>query len=184
MLGICSHELDRAEEAVVHLQAALDVADVTDSQVMAIRFELGLALESIGEIDRAREAWELVAAVDPSFCEVEQRLAALEDAKPEPEPEPEPDAGFESFTDLFDAEEEVAEAGEDTASRPVEAKEPSEDLIVDANEVLVEDDEDDTGLAGPDDTASTAPEPEAPEEPAEPQPEPPRRRRKKKISFV
>jgi len=27
-----------------------------------------------------------VAAVDPSFCEVEQRLAALEDAKPEPDP--------------------------------------------------------------------------------------------------
>ena len=105
MLGICCHELDRAEEAVVHLQTALEVAEVTDSQVMAIRFELGLALESIGEIDRAREAWELVAAVDPSFCEVEQRLAALEDAKPEPEPEP--DAGFESFTDLFDAEEEV-----------------------------------------------------------------------------
>ncbi|MBW1685472.1 MAG: tetratricopeptide repeat protein [Deltaproteobacteria bacterium] len=182
MLGICSHELDRAEEAVVHLQTALEVAGVTDTQVMAIRFEQGLALESIGEIDRAREAWELVAAGDPSFCEVERRLAALEDAKPEPEPEPEPepDAGFESFTDLFDEEEEAEEAGEDTASGPVEAKEPSEDLIADANEVRVEDDEDDTGFAAPSDTASAAQVPAAPQ----PQPEPPRRRRKKKISFV
>jgi tetratricopeptide (TPR) repeat protein len=177
MLGICSHELDRAEESVVHLQTALEVEGVTDAQVMAIRFELGVALESIGEIDRAREAWELVAAADPNFCEVEQRLAALEDAKPEPEP----DAGFESFTDLFDAEEEDGEAGEDTASGPAEAREPSEDLIADANEVLVEDDEDDTGFAAPSDTASAAQEPEAP---AKPQPEPPRRRRKKKISFV
>jgi hypothetical protein len=177
MLGICSHELDRAEESVVHLQTALEVEGVTDAQVMAIRFELGVALESIGEIDRAREAWELVAAADPNFCEVEQRLAALEDAKPEPEP----DAGFESFTDLFDAEEEAGEAGEDTASGPAEAREPSEDLIADANEVLVEDDEDDTGFAAPSDTASAAQEPEAP---AKPQPEPPRRRRKKKISFV
>jgi len=176
MLGICCHELDRAEEAVVHLQTALKVAEVTDSQVMAIRFELGLALESIGEIGSAREAWELVAAVDPSFCEVEQRLAALEDAKPEPEPEP--DAGFESFTDLFDAEDEAVDAGEDSASGAFEANEPPEDLIVDANEVLVEDD---AGLAGPGDTASAAQEPEAP---AEPQPQPPRRRRKKKISFV
>jgi tetratricopeptide (TPR) repeat protein len=173
MLGICSHELDRAEEAVVHLQTALEAAEVTDAQDMAIRFELGLALESVGQIDAAREAWERVAAVDPSFCEVEQRLAALEDAKPEPKP----DAGFESFSDLFEAEPEAAE---DTASEPVEAQESFEDLIAEANEALAEDDEDDTGLPGPGDTASAAQEPAAPQ----PQAEPPRRRRKKKISFV
>jgi tetratricopeptide (TPR) repeat protein len=183
MLGICSHELDRAEEAVVHLETALEEADVTDAQVMAIRFELGLALESIGEIERAREAWEQVAAVDPSFCEVEQRLAALDEAKPEPEAEADP--GFESFNDLFDAEEEAEEAGEDTASEPVEAQESFEDLIAEANEELEEEEDDDeTGFPGAGDTASAAQEPEEPEEPAPPQPEPPRRRRKKKISFV
>jgi tetratricopeptide (TPR) repeat protein len=180
MLGICSHELDRAEEAVVHLQTALEAAEVTDAQVMAIRFELGLALESIGEIDRARETWQLVAAVDPSFCEVEQRLAALEEAKPEPEPEPDP--GFESFGDLFEAEEESPEAVEGTASAAGEAPESFEDLIAEANE----DRDDDSGLAAAGATAPAQPVPEAPEEPEvpQPQPDPPKKRRKKKISFV
>ena len=154
-----------------------------------------LARRSFVEEEYGREAWEQVAAVDPTFCEVEQRLAALEDAKPEPEPEP--DAGFESFSDLFEAGEEVEEAGEDAASEPVEASESFEDLISEVNEAEAEDDEDGVGFPDPGDTASAAQEPAAPqpeepavpaapqpEAPVAPQPEPPRRRRKKKISFV
>ena len=172
MLGICSHELDRAEEAVVHLQSALEAPEVTDGQAMAIRFELGLAFESIGQIDAAREAWTIVAAADPSFCEVEKHLAALEDAKSEREP----DAGFESFNDLFEAEDEAPEADEEGEGEPVASHESFEDLIAEANEPLLEDD---SGFGGPGDTAS------APQAPAPPRPQPGApRRRKKKISFV
>ena len=165
MLGLCSHELDRAEEAVVDLQIALEAADVTDEQVTAHRFELGRACEALGEIERAREAYEAVAAVDPSFCEVEARLAALEDEKPEPE-SPTRASSRSPISSM--RKTRLHEAGEDTASEPVEAEyESFDDLIAEANEALVEDDEDDDRLRRAErDGARHAPEPEAPAAPS------------------
>jgi tetratricopeptide (TPR) repeat protein len=167
MLGLCTLALGCAKEAVQHLDAALDTPDIGEEQALATRFELGSAYESLGEIEKARGAWQAVAAMDPGFCEVELRLAALGEATREsPEPAEE---GYESFVDLF---EEADNEDTGSAEPRAAAHESFSDLIADANA-----DAEEAGV------------PAAPEEPppAEAAPEAearPRWRRKKKISFV
>ena len=113
MLGLCALDLGRAGEAVGHLEGALGSGEIEGEQAMALRFDLGRAFEAEGWLEEARAAWREVAAVDPSFCGVRERLAVLGEEKPEEEP----DAGdddMESFDDLI-AEVNAVSAGETLA---------------------------------------------------------------------
>jgi hypothetical protein len=108
-----------------------------------------------------------VAAEDPGFCEVEERLASLGQAKPDAAP---PAAkNFESFGDLFD-NLDGAETDEPEDAEP--EHEAFEDLIAEASEEL---DDDVDEEAPPPRPKSSGPKRPAPE---------PAPRRKKKISFV
>ncbi len=102
MLGVCSLDRGQPADAVAHLEQALAIPDAGPGQQMAVRYELGRAFEGAGDRDRARAAWEAVAAADPNFCDVGERLAGLDDngakvtvAGPSPESE------YESFDDLI-----------------------------------------------------------------------------------
>jgi tetratricopeptide (TPR) repeat protein len=157
MMGVCAIDLGRPEEATAHLQEALSTPNLAAERSLGVRFELGRAFEALGDLDRAREAWQAVAAVDPTFCEVEDRIASLGEQKPEPA------AGdLESFDDLFsdDDEEPAADA----------AGESFDDLVAEANA-------DETPAPDPEDSGEVA-EAEPAAAPAKPA------RRKKKISFV
>jgi tetratricopeptide (TPR) repeat protein len=105
MLGLCALAQSRAEEAVDLLSHALAAPDLAQDQELAIRFELGRAYASTGEVGKARLAWEKVAAVDPSFCEVGELLHALD------APRPAPAAEFENFGDLLAEAETAPDAG-------------------------------------------------------------------------
>ena len=85
-----------------------------------MRFELGRAFEALGDRIRARSAFEAVAAVDPTFCDVEEWLERdrRRDAKPEPS-DAAAGAGFESFEDLIG---EDAEAAADAGGRAGELR--------------------------------------------------------------
>ena len=158
----------------------------------------------LGERERARGAYEAVAAVDPSFCEVEARLAALEEpAKPEEKADgfAAEGEGFESFDDLIsdgDAGDEVsgAEANEELATAEYESfddfladDEEDDAQWVDDEVVEVAAEAEPEPAQEPDPLPEPAPEP-VPEPPPEPMagdaaaPEPPRRKKRKKISFV
>jgi tetratricopeptide (TPR) repeat protein len=173
MLGMCKLDLGRPEEALTHLQEGLDAPDVPDDQAMAVRFELGRVYESLGCLDEARDAWQAVAARDSSFCEVEERLASLGEAKPDAEVPAEEEEDLESFEDLFDGDDDEPEPAPGDGAE-ASSPQPFEDRIAEANADL-DDSEPDEPVA---DEPEAAPEPEP-----EPEPEP-RRRRKKKISFV
>jgi tetratricopeptide (TPR) repeat protein len=164
MLGLCCLEQGQLDEAVGHLREALETADVTQEQALAVRFELGRAFEQKGDVSAAREAWESVAAIDPGFCEVEERLTGLEEAKAEAAAPPAKQE-FESFGDLFEDDDAAPQAGAPDARDDHESFED-----------LMEDDEDPDDASGP-------PAPAAEPEPAREAPPRPRRR-KKKISFV
>ena len=88
---------------------------------MAARFELGRAFEGIGDRDRARAAWEVVAAVDRDFCEVGTRLAQLDDSGAKVTVAgPSPEAAYESFDDLIaEANADLAASGLDSSAEPV-----------------------------------------------------------------
>jgi tetratricopeptide (TPR) repeat protein len=77
MLGLCAIDLKRPEEAIAHLDRALALPDVPDPQQVALRFDLGRAFAQMGDRDRARTAFETVAALDPEFQDVGERLAEL-----------------------------------------------------------------------------------------------------------
>lgn len=174
LLGLCTLDLGRGDEAVGYLQQALEHADPTGEQVMPLRFDLGSAYETVGRLDEARSAWEAVAEVDPSFGEVEERLARLGDEKPEASA----DGEMESFEEFF--EDDEADPNEATGEVEVSADHESfEDLIAEAN---AEDDPEPPPAAAPEATEA-APAAEPDPEP-EPDPAPARRRKKKKISFV
>ncbi len=162
MLSQCALALGRPAEAVAQLEQALAAAGLTREQTLAVRFELGRAFEGVGDLERARESWELVASLDPLFRDVEAQLVRLDEIRKPAAPPVAPAAAaaagsfeaFESFEDVI--AEAAAEA--DAPLAPPAAAEPAE--------------------------REPEPEPEwepAPEE--KPEPEAPARRRKR-ISFV
>ncbi len=106
MLGLCALDLGRAGEAVEQLEGALGSGEVEGERAMALRFDLGCALEAAGWLEEARASWQQVAAIDPTFCDVETRLAAFGEEKPD-----EGDDQMESFDDLIAEVNAVSEAG-------------------------------------------------------------------------
>ncbi len=158
MLGLCSLEQDRADEAVDYLSHALSAPDLERERELAIRFELGRAYERGGDVEKARAAWEKVASVDPEFCEVGELLATLAERSGAPA------ADFESFGDL------IAEAEERPAPEGEPAHESFDDLLEAVRADLDE--------RPPEAFARSRGDPEPEEAP------PPRRSRRRKISFV
>jgi pilus assembly protein FimV len=198
MLGLCCFEQEQFEEAIGEFEQIVGSPSANAEQKLTAQFELGRAWEALGEWERARAAYEAVAAVDPSFCDVEARLAALE----EPEkPEEEVDElaaegdGFESFDDLIsdgDAGDEVSQAEVDEEPATAEYESFDDFLADEADEDAPWAAAGDAEVAAgpePEPEAPPAPEPEPPPAPEpepvpEPPPAPPRRRKRKKISFV
>ncbi len=129
MLGMCALDRGASSEAVEHFGEAMASPELASDQEVALRFSLGNAFEAMGDTDGARSAYQAVAAVDSSFCDVAERLASLGDSEaPEDsgaevaEPEAQ-DAGaeqvaaeFESFDDL------IAEANADEPPPPKKRK--------------------------------------------------------------
>ena len=162
-MGLCAIDLDRGSDAIAHLEQALALPDIPTEQQAALRFDLGRAYEQQGDLGRAREAFRAVAAVDPDFGAVGERLAELErrgsgggvDAlAAEPAQET-----FESFDEL------IAEAAPDLGA---ERYESFEDLLSERDD----DEEDRSGdsEAPLGDSDSEALEPAA-EQPSAPEPE-------------
>jgi tetratricopeptide (TPR) repeat protein len=198
MLGLCCFEQEQFEDAIGEFEQIAQSPSANDEQNLTAQFELGRAWEALGERERARGAYEAVAAVDLSFCEVEARLAALEE--PEKAEEGADDLaaegeGFESFSDLIsegDAGDALSEAEADAEPATAEY-ESFDDFLADGGEEDAQWGDDEvvevSAEAEPEPAPEPLPEP-VPEPPPEPvvgevaEPEPPRRKKRKKISFV
>jgi tetratricopeptide (TPR) repeat protein len=174
MLGLCTLERGGAADSARYFEQALASPEATPEQRLAVRFELGRALQAMGERSRAREAFQAVAAVDPNFCDVEEWLERLdEEAKPAAEDaDGDPSkAGFESFEDLM---------GE-AADEPKQAEtghESFDDVIAEANQ-----EEPPEALEAPQEDEPAPPPPRASKPARAPAPAG-KPGRKKKISFV
>jgi len=173
MLGLCTLEQGDAAVAARHFEQALAAPDSTPEQQLAVRFELGRAFDALGDRTRAHAAFEAVAAVDPTFCDVEEWLERTdEDAKPEPKAAA-AEAGFESFEDLMGedaAEPETSEA----------AHESFDDVIAEANQQESEPE----ALEAPPDDEPVEPEPAPRASQSQKRAPAAKPARKKKISFV
>jgi hypothetical protein len=159
--------------------------------VIAGRFDLGRALEALGDLEGARREWQLVVADAPDFQDVSQRLAGLGQPKPEPA-EVAADDGLESFDDMMDGldDEDFAPAaaeGERFTDLLAEAEADDDEGDAGAELILEAEplEDDDASDPGPDSVAPEAAGPEAAESGAasRPKPDPAPKRKKKKISF-
>jgi pilus assembly protein FimV len=195
-MGLCALELERVSDAISHLEQALAVPEVPADQQSALHFDLGRAYQEQGNLARAREAYEMVAAVDPDFGDVGERIAELtrmeesgspDEARGEPEEEtfesfdgliegvePQPESeSYESFEDLMSEDDDDEDEAFDGIEAPMAEGEPvgaelDAEPAPEPEPVVAELD------AEPAPELEPAPEPSAPKKPA----------RRKKISFV
>jgi len=75
LLASCRLALGDPTSAAAHLEAALARAGDSHEAVVALRYDLGEALLAAGREAEAREAFSKVAAIDPGFRDVAERLA-------------------------------------------------------------------------------------------------------------
>ncbi len=77
LIGICYVEQGMWSEAAGWYEKALDSPDISGDAELALRYDLGTALESAGDHDRAMDMFELIAAADPGYRDVADRLSSL-----------------------------------------------------------------------------------------------------------
>ncbi|MBI5508422.1 MAG: tetratricopeptide repeat protein [Deltaproteobacteria bacterium] len=78
MVGLCYLELGNTERSMDAFLRGLNDPQVTAEEAMALRFEVGAAYESMGRFREAGKFYEKVAAMDPKFRDVGERLKATE----------------------------------------------------------------------------------------------------------
>ncbi len=164
LMGLCARDLSRWEEAVNHIEQALTLPGIPEERLAGVYFDLSIAQEGSGDRDRARESLQRVLKIDAGFADAADRLAMLESGQsPLPEVK-EADEWYESFDDVFSADD--GEADEETLAEaaPVEAYESFEDIVTETQAEVVE--------AEPVDQAE------------EPDPGDSKKSRRRKISFV
>src|SRR5262249_12051870 len=123
LIGLCAIDSDQAPLAIEHLEQLLLLPGLVGDAALAGRFDLGRALEAVGDVEGARREWQAGAAQKPGFQNVRARLAGLGAPKPD---DAAPTGGFESFEDLtLGADAEPAEV--------VIGGETFDDLVAEAN---------------------------------------------------
>ncbi len=80
MMGMCAIDLDRPSDAIAHFKQALSVPDLNSAQQTAVRYDLGRAFQSQGQLQEALESFRLVIASDADFCDVQNLVVKLEEA--------------------------------------------------------------------------------------------------------
>jgi tetratricopeptide (TPR) repeat protein len=78
MKGICQLELNQTDLALASFLAGLNTEGVSPEEAMALRYEIGLAYESMGRFGEACKFFEKVLAMDPAFRDVGARLQAVQ----------------------------------------------------------------------------------------------------------
>jgi tetratricopeptide (TPR) repeat protein len=77
MIGHCFLKQENPRLAVKQLAKALEIAKASGSESLGIHYNLGLAHELLGELDKAREHFEEVYIVDMTFRDVAEKMRKL-----------------------------------------------------------------------------------------------------------
>jgi tetratricopeptide (TPR) repeat protein len=77
MIGLCFLKQNQPQLAIKQLTRGLAQIDENDAEALGIKYNLGLAYEMIGEVDKAKAMFEDVYVVDVTFRDVAEKVAAL-----------------------------------------------------------------------------------------------------------
>lgn len=160
MMGVCARDLARFGDAANHLEQALALPEIPEERLAGVYFDLALAQQGAGEIERACASLRQTLEVDADFPSAAERLADLEAAGDTSPKLGLPGEGFESFDELFEADDD--EEGDEAMVEavPVEAFESFDDVVAEAEVIAdVAEDSDDieeaeSAVASDDDTQS------------------------------
>jgi tetratricopeptide (TPR) repeat protein len=78
LLGLCFMEKGQPAIAAIWYERALCTPNIESESVLALRYDLGVAQESAGELDAARKSFSQVYAVNIDYRDVGERIAALQ----------------------------------------------------------------------------------------------------------
>jgi tetratricopeptide (TPR) repeat protein len=132
LMGICARDLSRFADSVNHFEQALALPKIPSERLAGVYFDLALAHVGAGETDRACDCLRQTIEFDASFPGAAERLAELE-AGAETSPQlAEPGEVFESFDDLFEAEDDEGGDDEIAEAIPAEAFESFDDVVAEA----------------------------------------------------
>ena len=81
MIGHCFLLMQNPRLAVKQLLRGLDIARIAGGETLGIHYNLGLAYEALGEIDKAREQYEEVYIVDVTFREISDKMTKFSTVK-------------------------------------------------------------------------------------------------------
>ena len=77
MLSTCFLERGMPRSAIRWCESGLNVAQISPHESMALYYDMGIALSSIGESERALECFSYVHNLDPGYRDVAQRILEL-----------------------------------------------------------------------------------------------------------
>jgi len=154
LMGLCARDLTQFDAAVSHLEQALALPEIPSARLAGVYFDLSLAHEGAGDLERARASLESVLEIDPDFPGAASRLAALGAGGASAPELGQPGERFESFDDLFDGDDDESGDDEVVASVPAEAYASLDEIASEVEAELDEDPFDSTGSTEPDDTQS------------------------------
>jgi len=132
LMGLCARDLARHEDAVSHLEQALALPDLPEDRMAGVYFDLSIAEEGVGDLERASGSMRRVLEIDPEFPGAADRLAALETGETTTPELGEPGEAFESFDDLFEDDDDEG----DGALAEVVGSESFDDVVSEAEVVL------------------------------------------------
>ena len=81
MLGVCFKRKQMLKVAIMWFERGLKIPDRPEDEYQALRFEIGLCFEEMGEIDRAIDIFTQVYGIDVSYRKVSEKLQQLRLAK-------------------------------------------------------------------------------------------------------
>ena len=79
MIGLCQLQQGSAEQALESFMRGLASSRVTAREVIALRYEIGLAFEGMGRFADAARFYEKASTMDPTFRDVATRLSEAQE---------------------------------------------------------------------------------------------------------
>ena len=77
LIGACMIELGRTEDAIGHYEQSLEKAGLQQLEIVALKYELALAYQGLGELEKALNLFKEIQDIDQTYRDLEERIAAL-----------------------------------------------------------------------------------------------------------
>ncbi len=75
--AVCFRELGETEKAVEILSDTLNFPEISDDELLGLKYELAICREALGEIQLARQLYSEIMTVRPDFSDTASRISAL-----------------------------------------------------------------------------------------------------------